>query len=71
MNKQRRKLVDKILQTAIDDLSDVVAEEEEAMDNMPESLQDSDRYAAMEEARDFLSDAVDAIEDLRSSWSSF
>ena len=38
-------------------------DEETAMDNLPESLQESDKYYTMEEACDAMSDAMDAIDE--------
>lgn len=48
----------------------VLDEEQDAMDNIPESLQSSERYEQMEEAVDKLDDVVDDIDraiDLLSS----
>ena len=57
MNKQRRKdLLDvaEHLQDALDRLSEVRDEEQEAFDNMPESLQYGSRGDAMQEAIDTM-----------------
>lgn len=76
MNKQRRILIERIksgvgetieslyaLQEATEDLAN---EEEESRENLPESLQASERYNAMCEATDNLVDAssifIDAID---------
>lgn len=62
MNKARRTrlaaIYDKIteLQEMIGEIRD---EEQEAMDNMPESLQGSERYETMEAAVSALEEAID------------
>ena len=74
MNNARRKeiaaIVDKLdalhdlvseIQESIDTLRD---DEQEAFDNMPESLQQSSRGCASEEAVSSLSDASSMLEDL-------
>lgn len=43
-------------------VSDIASEEEDCMDNMPENLQGSDRYSAMEDAVSELEDAESDIE---------
>ena len=68
MNKERRtrleKIIDKIqdirmeLEELMQDVEDVKYEEEEARDNMPESLQESDRYYTMDENVDDLESAT-------------
>ena len=66
MNKQRRKTINDIsngirtLQTQIDNLKD---EEQDYYDNMPETLQGSDRGESAEEAIDNLQSAYDSLED--------
>lgn len=44
------------------ELSDVLDEETEAMENIPESLQDTDRYQICEESIDFLDSAIGEID---------
>lgn len=44
------------------ELNDLLDEEQEAMDNIPESLQDSDRYYIAEESVEYLEDAVGSID---------
>lgn len=70
MNKIRRKN----LQTIIDQLEglkgsleDLLAEEEEYRDNIPENMQESERYEKADEACDNLSGAVDSLEEAISS----
>jgi len=73
MNKTRRAELNRIINTLTDlkyDIDIVKGDEEEAMDNMPESLQESDRYSqmesavdAMDEAYGYIEDAIDRLED--------
>lgn len=73
MNNDRRKrileVIDK-LEQELEKLEFVREEEIEAHDNLPESLQESDRgeamqeaIDAMEEAYEYIRDAVDRLED--------
>ena len=50
------------LETAKQIVSDVCEEEQDAMDNMPENLQGSDRYSDMEDAVSLMEEAVDGID---------
>lgn len=70
MNKERRSRIRGLIKafkdlssTIQNDLSSQVQDlhdlEEEAFDNMPESMQDSDRCTAMQDAMDELQSAVD------------
>lgn len=75
MNKARRKRIASVIHTleniidynliesAKDELEDILWEEEDAYDNMPENLQYSMRGEASSEAIDSLQDAVDALEE--------
>lgn len=67
MNKQRRtrlaKLVD-ILDEATAELTEIRDEEEEALENMPDSLRESERGQAIEEAHGTLDNAVVELESL-------
>ena len=66
MNKARRKELDRIHSAILElyeALEEVKAEEEEAMDNMPESLQESERYEIMEEAVSNMEYAVDSLQE--------
>ena len=68
MNKARRKKLGEIidqLEYLREDLDAVASEEREAYDNLPESLQESDRGCAMEEAADELDDICSELEELR------
>lgn len=67
MNKPRRKAIEDILSRLMDiaeELEAVRAEEEEAYDNMPESLQDSERGVAMADAIEALGEAYDSLQDM-------
>ena len=66
MNNRRRER----LRTAVDMLRQAklivdhaADEEQDALDNMPENLEDTERYSRMEEAADSLTDACDSIDD--------
>ena len=74
MNAERRKALSKIHDTLgelITEIESLYEEEEAAYDNLPESLQDSERGEAMQEAlsnledlQGSLEDAVNAIEEI-------
>jgi len=66
MNAKRRKAIDKIvskLEELQADLEWVREEEQDAYDNTPESLQESDRYAESEEAISAMEDADGSIQE--------
>ncbi|MBH9191851.1 hypothetical protein JEV24_11755 [Pseudomonas aeruginosa] len=67
MNKARRRQLQQItaqLEEIREQIETLVSEEEEeALDAMPESLQDSNRGARMEEIVDQLNEAASGIED--------
>ena len=68
MNKARRKKLGEIidqLEYLREGLDAVASEEREAYDNLPESLQESERGTAMEEAADELDDICGELEELR------
>ena len=44
------------------DLNDLLDEETDAMDNIPDSLQDTDRYQICEESVEYLDEAIGYIE---------
>ena len=66
MNAQRRKQLNaaiaKIEEAKID-IESLQSEEQEAFDNMPESIQCGDRGQAMEQTADALQQAVDELEN--------
>lgn len=66
MNKDRRQRLRKAidqLETVQTDLDDIKSEEELAYDNLPESIQLSERGDEMQEAIETLDGALDAIQD--------
>lgn len=70
MNKGRRsslKEATRLLDCAIDLISDARNEEQESLDNLPENLQNSDRYESMENAIDNLEDALEKIDEAKGS----
>ena len=84
MNNTRRKTISRILtrlteiseeiESILSDIELVKDEEEESFENIPENLQESDRYQAREAAVDNLNNAYDlwqeafeSIEDVSSS----
>lgn len=67
MNKDRRKRIEKCITglTEIkDELESILMDEEDAFNNLPEGIQDSDRGQAFSDAIDYLNEAVDAIDDV-------
>ena len=68
MNKERRARlaeVDDLLMEAVDDITEIVEDEQEAFDNLPEGLQCSSRGEAMEEAIDEMNDIISDVENVR------
>lgn len=66
MNKQRRKNIKNnidALGVIKNNLEDILAEEEDYFNNMPENLQGSIRGEESEEAIDILTEMIDAIEE--------
>lgn len=67
MNKQRRKSIQEVM-TKLEELKEqldyILSDEQEAFDNLPESLQDSERGNAMSEAIDNLEYAMSSIEEV-------
>ena len=64
-NRKRNALREAVefLNKAIIIVENVSDQEQDAIDNMPENLQDSDRYESMEYAVDSLSSATERIEE--------
>lgn len=65
MNAARRKALNTIIDQLEDlktELEDLLSEEEEYRDNMPENLQSSERYENADRACDSLQDAVYELE---------
>lgn len=77
MNKLRRKALseviakleelDSIRQEAMEMLSSIIDEEQEAYDNLPESLQDSERGEQMQEYIDSMQNVADDLDSLDTS----
>lgn len=73
MNKERRKAIavaigllnqaEEFLSNAKDILEEIKVDERDAFDNMPESLQSSDRGQATEAAADALDEAWDTLDN--------
>ena len=65
MNNSRRRRIDLLLEQ-LEDLSEAIEEikneEEDAYENLPESIQDSERGEAMYEAVSYLEDAIGYLE---------
>ena len=67
MNKSRRRLLTEVIDTmskCIDSVSNIYEEEIEALSNMPENLEGSDRYEEMEARTDILDDIVDRTDEI-------
>ena len=67
MNAERRKRIEKAVGMIADArsiLEDVTSDEQEAFDNMPESIQASERGEKMEEFIEILEEAVSALEEV-------
>lgn len=67
MNKQRRKDIDTIIQ-ALEEIREqiqfVLEEEQEYLDNIPENLQNSERYETAETAVQELEEADGSIDNI-------
>lgn len=65
MNKQKRtklKEADSLLIIAKNLISSVKDQEQDALDNCPENLQNSERYTVMENVVDELDEAIESID---------
>lgn len=68
MNKKRRNVLseaESFLQLAEAKINFVFDQESDVLDNFPENLQGSDRYANTEEAVELLEEAVDKVSEVR------
>ena len=63
MNNKRRKEIANAIRQIENVVSSILADEEEAFDNMPESLQGSERGDTSQEAQGNLNSAIDALEE--------
>jgi predicted PurR-regulated permease PerM len=67
MNKERRNrltIITEALQSLPGDLQNILDEEQSAFDNLPESLQQSEKGQAMETAINDLDSAVSLVEEV-------
>lgn len=74
MNKIRRKAIAKVkelVEIAKSDLENILWDEEDAFENMPDGLKESDRGAAMEEGIDELSEIIDGLDNIVDSLEEF
>ena len=70
MNKARRKAIEEIIDqlgTLKEQIESVSEEEQEAFDNLPESIQYSERGDAMSDYITDLDDAASSIDDVMST----
>ena len=77
MNNIRRKEIKKVMEKlyeaegilnyAYDLIAELNAEEDEYRDNIPENLQNGERYEASEEASSYMEYATDALEGVADS----
>lgn len=63
MNKERRKRIVDAIKRIESLIEDILSDEQEAYENMPEGLQMSDNGIASEEAQDNLDAAIESLED--------
>lgn len=67
MNKERRSWINQIiseLESLKDDIENVGVEEQEAYDNLPESIQNSERGESMSDNVSDLEDAASNLDDI-------
>lgn len=65
MNKQRRKRIEKVIETLkgmVDELYAIQEEEQEAYDNLPEQFQEGERGEAMQDIIDGLDMIISEID---------
>ena len=68
MNNKRREMLKnavRFLDSASNLVSDALEQEEDCLDNIPENLQMSDRYEAMETAVGHLEDASSLLDEAK------
>ena len=63
MNKERRKRIKDAIRKIESLVQNILDEEQDAYDNMPESLQMSDNGMVSEEAQESLEAAIEALEE--------
>lgn len=70
MNNNRRKILKKAvleLDSLYDIISDVLSDEQDCLDNIPENLQGAERYEKMEDCVSLLDDVISSIDDARNN----
>lgn len=68
MNKERRERIIAslyLLQQACEIIAEVGDEEEEAFDNLPESIQESERGEKMQKYIDTIDEVLEAVDDVK------
>ena len=66
MNNKRRKLLRDViasLKKCVEMISNIMDEESDSLSNIPENLEGSDMYSALEDNVDALEDVIDQIEE--------
>lgn len=69
MNNKRRELLRgamSFLDRAFNIVNNALEQEQDCLDNIPENLQNSERYDNMESSLEYLEDAVSLIDDAKS-----
>lgn len=64
MNKKRRKEIENLRESISETkakLQDLLDEEQQAFDNMPESIQESERGEEMQEIIEYMEAAIDSL----------
>ena len=66
-NKKRKRLYEagSHLETVLFIVNEVLSDEQDCLDNIPENLEYSDQYEKIENAVDKLEDVVQGIEDIK------
>lgn len=71
MNNKRRGVLLKLavpsLEKAASYVSQVLDDEQDALDNIPENFESTDRYAKIEEAIESLEEAIESIDSAKES----
>ena len=70
MNNTRRKEIGKVinqLEDLRDKVDELLSEEQEYLDNIPDNFQCSDRYCKAEESVEYLQSAYDSLDEVVSS----
>ena len=63
MNKERRKKIIDAIYKIEELVQNILDEEQDAYDNMPENLQESENGMISEDAQESLDSAIDALEE--------